>query len=32
VRRYRPAAYRAALSVTGNADDAEDATQDAASE
>jgi RNA polymerase sigma-70 factor (ECF subfamily) len=29
VRRHRPDAYRAALSVTGDADDAEDATQDA---
>ena len=29
MRRHRPAAYRAALSVTGDADEAEDATQDA---
>lgn len=29
VRRHRPAAYRAALSITGDADEAEDATQDA---
>jgi RNA polymerase sigma-70 factor (ECF subfamily) len=29
VRRHRPAAYRVALSVTGDSDEAEDATQDA---